>query len=226
MSVLFECVKLALRSQYKKPVVFGEQNYDQSTPGIFLCNHERFYGPIIITTRFPIPVRQWATSAMIELEAAKVYVKETLFMGTLKMKEGISKVLGDMAAHPISWAIRSANPIPAYWDANKSAQSIKYGIEAIKKGENQLIYAPNCKPSDKNFELMQGFMILAKFAHKILNITPKIYPIALNKKKNSIAIGVPTIYNPTEDFKDESLRINQYIKEQICMNYENPERLS
>ena len=221
MSILYKFIKLALRSQYRKPAVYGKDNYDPSTPGIFLCNHERFYGPIIITTRFPIPVRQWAASSMIELDAAKI-----LFMDTLKMKEGPAKVLGDMAAHPISWTIRHANPIPAYWDAKRSAMSVKYGLEAIKNGENQLIYAPNCKPSDEHFEFMQGYIMLARFSAKILGISPKIYPVALNKKKSSIAIGKAVIYNAKADFKDECFRLNQCIVEQIRQNYENPERLA
>ena len=220
--LLFKFVKLALRSQYKKPAVYGIQNYDPETPGIFLSNHERFYGPIIVTTRFPIPVRQWATSLMMDLEDTKIYVKETLFMDTLKIKEGIATLLGSLAAHPISWTIRSANPIPAYWDAKKSAKSIKYGLEAIKKGENQLIYAANCKPADEDFNFMQGYLILAKFANKILGVNPKIYPVALNKKKGNIAIGAPALYNIKSDFNAESLRINQYIIEQIRQGYNSP----
>lgn len=221
--LMFKFVKFALRSQYKKPVVLGEQNFDSSTPAIFLSNHERFYGPIMITTRFPIPVRQWATSMMIDLEDTKVYVKETLFMDTLNMKEGISKVLGDFAAHPISWAVRNANPVPAYWDAKRAPMSIKYGIDAIKNGENQLMYAPNRKPYDDNFEFMQGFIMLAKFSQKILGIAPNIYPLAINKAKNAIAICKPTSLNPSMPFKEESDRINAYVKDQICKAYENPE---
>lgn len=221
--LIFKFVKFALRSNYKKPAILGEQNFDSSTPAIFLSNHERFYGPIMITTRFTIPVRQWATSMMIDLEDTKVYVKETLFMDTLNMKEGISKVLGDFAAHPISWAVRNANPIPAYWDAKRAPISIKYGIDAIKNGENQLMYAPNRKPYDKDFEFMQGFMMLAKFSHKILGIIPNIYPLAINKEKSTIAICKPTTLNPSLNFKEESLRVNSYVKDQICKAYENPE---
>ena len=74
--LLFRFVKFALKSQYRKPKVYGMQNYDDSVPGIFLSNHERFFGPITVTTRFPVPVRQWAISVIVDTEEAKKYIKD------------------------------------------------------------------------------------------------------------------------------------------------------
>ena len=63
---LHSFVMLCLRSQYKKPKIIGLDNFIEGTPALFMSNHARFYGPIIMKTRFTIPVRLWAISKMIE----------------------------------------------------------------------------------------------------------------------------------------------------------------
>ena len=224
--LLFRLVKLGLRSLYRKPTFYGIENFDKNAPSIFLCNHERFYGPIMVATRFPIPVRQWATNKMIETEETKIYVKETLFMDSLNMKEGISTILGNMAAYPISWIIRNGNPIAAYSDARRSLISIKLGIDAIKNGEHQQMFAPNCPPADKDFAFMQGYLVLARFAKKVLGISPKLYPMALNKNASTGAVGIPTILDASKSFKAETKRVNDYIISQIRLGYDNPAKMS
>ena len=87
---LFEFVKWALKSQYRVPKVIGIENYDADTPAIFLSNHERFFGPITVTTRFPVPVRQWAISGVVDTEEAKKYIKDTLFVDTLHFPDKLA----------------------------------------------------------------------------------------------------------------------------------------
>ena len=89
--IFYRLFKFYFKYRYKKPVIFGVENYDSSVPAIFMCNHEKFYGPIIVTTRFPIPKRTWANSMTVEKEAARKYVTESLFMGELGKGEKISR---------------------------------------------------------------------------------------------------------------------------------------
>lgn len=217
---LFEFVKWALKSQYRKPKVYGMDNYDENVPGIFLSNHERFFGPITVTTRFPVPVRQWATSVIVDTEEAKKYIKDTLFVDTLHFPDKLATAWGNFAAHPVSWAIRNANPIAAYQDKKRSALSIVNGLKAIEAGENQLMFAPNKKPYDDSFEFMQGYTMLAKLSAVRLGITPPIYPVALCKKRASIYIGKPTVINSDKLFKHECERVNNYIITQIRKGYD------
>lgn len=216
---LFEFVKWALKSQYRKPTVYGMENYDENTPGIFLSNHERFFGPITVTTRFPVPVRQWAISVIVDKEEAKKYIKDTLFVDTLHFPDKLAESFGNFAAHPVSWAISNANPIPAHFDKKRSALSIMNGLKSIEVGENQLMFAPNKSPYDETFEFMQGYTVLAKLAAMRLNITPKLYPVALCKKRASISIGKPTVLDASAHFKHECERINDYIISEIRKGY-------
>jgi len=197
------------------------QNYDDSVPGIFLSNHERFFGPITVTTRFPVPVRQWAISVIVDTEEAKKYIKDTLFVDTLHFPDKLAESFGNFAAHPVSWAVRNINPISAFTDKKRSTLSIVNGLKAIKAGENQLMYAPNQSPNHEEFKFMQGYTVLASLAALRLGITPKLYPVALNKKRATIFIGKPTTLDPDIKFKKECHRVNDYIISEIRKGYSN-----
>jgi len=224
-SLTYSLIKLGIKLRFKKPVIYGEENIDKVNPGIYMSNHERYYGPMIVTTRFPVPVRQWAISLIVNLEEAKKYVQETLFEETLGMKKNISKILGSLAAHPISWTIRQANPIPAYSDPKMTRHSIQHGLDAISSGENQFIYAPHCCPDDETFQFMQGFILLVKSAYSKLGALPNIYPVAINREKSTIAVGRPTVFNPGTAFRAESERLNAYLIDNIRLGYNNPEKM-
>ena len=140
-SIIYRLFKNYFKYRYKKPVISGAENYDSSIPAIFMCNHEKFYGPIIATTRFPIPKRTWANSMTVEKEAARKYVTESFFMGEKKKSEKISKFYGYLLGTLVSHVISNSNPIIVYWDNQRARKSIRSGVEVIVKGENQLMFA-------------------------------------------------------------------------------------
>lgn len=211
--------------RYKKPTVYGTENYDSSAPAIFMSNHEKFYGPIIVTTRFPIPKRTWANSMTAETAACRKYVAESLFMGEQGKGEKISRFYGFLLGTLVAHVISNSNPIIAYWDAKRSRISIRNGIKAICDGENQLMFARRREFMDEKIVFLPGYLLIAKLVAKKHGITPRIYPVALNKEKATMAIGKPTSLDSSLDFKEESDRINKYLSDIVTFGRENPEEM-
>ncbi len=212
--------------KYKKPTVYGVENYDSSVPAVFMSNHEKFYGPIIATTRFPIPKRIWANSMTVEKKACRKYVSESLFMGEQGKPEKISRFYGYLLGTLVSHVISNANPIVAYWDNNRSRKSIKSGVEAIKNGENQLMFGRRREFMDGKFTFMPGYLLINRIAIRRYGITPKIYPVAINKENLTISIGKPVQLDVEKDFEIESERINTYLTKCVGIGYENPVQMA
>ncbi len=225
-SIIYRLFKNYFKYRYKKPVISGVENYDSSIPAIFMCNHEKFYGPIIATTRFPIPKRTWANSMTVEKEAARKYVTESFFMGEKKKSEKISKFYGYLLGTLVSHVISNSNPIIAYWDNQRARKSIRSGVEVIVKGENQLMFARRREFTNGQITFLPGDLFLCKIAAKKHGITPKIYPVAVNKEKSTIAIGNPTSLDINLDYEEESNRINKYLSDLVMFGHENPKKMA
>ena len=211
---------------YKKPKVFGVENYDSSFPAIFMSNHEKFYGPIIASTRFPIPKRTWANSMTVERDACRKYVAESLYMGEKGMNAKLAKFLGYFLGTLVSHVISNDNPIVAYWDSQRSRKSIRSGLEVIKEGKNQLMFARRREFMDGEIVFFQGYLFISKVAAKKHGITPKIYPVALNRANATLSIGKPVQLDITKDYEEESERINTYLSSSVEIGYEDPERMA
>lgn len=221
----YRFVKFLFKIGNKKPTIHGIENYDPKIPAIFMSNHEKFYGPIIVTTRFPLPVRTWANSMTTETKACKKYVAESLFMGEKGKSENVARFLGSILGVIASWAIRNSNPIVAYWDNGKSRKSIRDGLEVVIRGDNQLMFARRREFCNNQILFLPGYLFLCKLASIKHGITPKIYPVAINKANSTIAIGKPTFLNTDLNYEEESRRINNYLNEKISIGYDSPKSM-
>lgn len=226
MKVLFNIIKCGFKLFHKKPKIYGIDNFEDDAPAIFLCNHENIYGPVITTTRFPIDAKTWANSMMTEKAACRKYIAKEFFQGDLGLNKHISKLLGNVFGGLVSWALRSANPIISYWDIKRVNISLRNGLDVIKNGENQLMFAKSCDACDKDFEFMQGYLLLCKLAIRTLKISPKVYPVSINSKEKFIAIGKPTMLNKNSEWKIEKYEMNKYLVEMVKLGYNDPKAMT
>jgi len=225
-SPIYHLFYLYLKYKYKKPTVYGVENYDPTVPAVFMSNHEKFYGPIVASTRFPIPKRVWANSMTVEKKPCRKYVTESLFMGELGKPEWISKIYGYLLGTLVSHVISNANPIIAYWDNNRSRKSIKSGVEVIKNGKNQLMFGRRREFKDGKFTFMPGYLLICRIAARRHGITPKIYPVAINKDNLTMSIGKPVQLDIEKDFEKESERINSYLTANVGVGHEDPAKMA
>lgn len=225
-SLVYRFFKFYFKHYYKKPKIYGVENYDPSLPAIFMSNHEKFYGPIIATTRFPIPKRTWANSMTVELDACRKYVAESLYMGEKGKNEKMARFLGYLLGTLVSHVISNDNPIVAYWDNHRSRISIRNGVKVVTEGKNQLMFARRREFMDGEIVFLQGYLFISKIAAKKHGITPKIYPVALNRANATMSIGKPVQLDITKDYNEECERINSYLSSNVGIGYEDPVRMA
>lgn len=224
-NLIYAFVRYIFKISYKKPKIYGLDNYDNSAPAVFICNHEKFYGPILAQTRFPIKTRTWANSMMTETRACNKYIAESLLMGEYGWKEKPARLVGYLTGWFVSFIIRSSKPIISYWDKKRSRKSIRAGVEVIVNGENQLLFSRRKEFTEGIIRFMQGYQFICKIAAKKHGITPLLYPVSFNKDKATIAIGKPTVIDITKDYEIESLRVDSYLLKQVKLGHEQPEKM-
>lgn len=223
----FENMKKISRLAYRNPKVYLPHDFDSEAPAIFMANHEGFYGPAIVTLRFPVRFRPWSHSGVVFHEESHDYIMGSFPDKLPNMNPKVARIIARIIAKPLVNAIRMTNPIPAYHDYKRSIQSIRLGVESLGNNENQLIFSAT--PIQKNgeynmdFNFMQGYLLVVKKAMK-QGIIPKIYPVSINKKKTTISIGSPVSPNPNANWLSEKKRINDYLVREVLYGHENPAR--
>lgn len=214
---------------FKKPRIYGLDNYKEQPSCIFMCNHEELYGPCAIITRFPIPLRLWAYSGVVEEDESINYIKETFLIDKLKMSDKYAQAFSRPISKLVTSIVGHNNPIVAYWDPKRAMQSILMGVKSLIDGENQLMFAKSEQIHEDrlrdDFNFMKGYLFVVQKAMKSHGICPTIFPMAINKNRATIAIGKPIIPNPEEAWNIEKNRINSYLVESLKIGYMNPEKM-
>lgn len=223
---IYAFVRYIFKISYRKPTIYGVGNYDDSAPAVFMCNHEKFYGPILAQTRFPIKTRTWANSMTTETRVCNRYIAESLLIGEKGWKRFPAYLVGYLMGWFVSFIIRSSKPIISYWDKKRSRKSVRAGVETILRGENQLLFGRRKEFAGNEIRFMHGYRIICRIAARKYGITPLLYPVAFNKEKATISIGRPTILDIENDSDIEFKRVDEYLLGKVRLGYEEPEKMA
>ena len=215
---------------YRKPKIFLPKDFDPNVPSIFMCNHEKNYGPIVVTNYFPTKVRQWAHSELVDLEDCYQYVKEKFFINRMKMGSKLSSFMAKLTSKALVGSVSYNNPIPIYHDGKRERLTIKESVRALQEEDNVMIFSTNLNPLvvddelNPDFDFLSGYLLVVK---KLLSkmVIPDIYPVSVNKSKRTLSIGSPIRPNIQNNWKEEREKIRNYVVKHVISGYYNPDRL-
>jgi len=223
----YEMVKNISQLIYKKPKIYLPDNYDESIPSIFMCNHSKNYGPVMVAAHFPYKLRPWSHSEVVHYDESFEYIRDTFCIDRLKLNKKMGEILAKLIAKPVVALVNMNNPIAIYHDGVRDIGTIRESIDSLAKNENQLIFATNDEPLaikgaiNPKFDFLQGYLlVVGQLLHK--GITPRIYPVSINKEEATISIGEPIIPDRHNGWKSERNRIHTYIVNEVKNGYSNP----
>ncbi len=223
----YEVVRGIANMIYKKPKVYLPQEYDENIPSIFMCNHSKNHGPIMITAHFPYKIRPWAHSEVVHYNESYEYIRDSFCVDRLKLKGKAGEILAKAIAKPVVALVNMNNPIPIYHDGVRDIRTVRYSVDLLMKNQNQLVFATNQEPLAINdeinpkFDFLKGYLLITK---QLMNkgIAPRIYPVSINKTKSTISIGEYIVPNRHKSWKNERNRIHDYIVSEVKKGYANP----
>lgn len=227
---IYNLIKKVAMIIYKKPKVYLPKDFDKNTPSIFMCNHEKNYGPIMFALYFPYDARPWAHSEVVNYDESLEYICKRFFIDRLKLNVKLARLLSKIVLKPLNYVVNMNNPITIYHDGIRGRNTIVQSVNSIMKKENQVIFGTNLNPVMINgkinpkFDFHKGYLLVAKQAIE-LGVVPKIYPVSFNKRKATISIGEPITINLENHWAKEKKRINYYLTNEVKYGYLNPSRI-
>ncbi len=230
-NITYKTIIFFVKRHFEKPDIYGLENYLNDGPALFMCNHEKMYGPAIMITRVKIKYRPWAHSGVVNKDEAVKYISadDGFLRKTLHFTEFYAKVFAKILARPLCDVMMRNRAIPAYRDSRKSRVSIEIGMEAFACGDNQIIFAETKEMyEDKlrdDFSFMPGYQLLLQQTIKRKKIYPKIYPVALNRHNHSVAIGKPIIIRNDIPWSKQRHSIDEYLSDIVKLGYVQPEKM-
>ena len=196
----FKILKQIMKIRYKKPafIYLGEKF---GNGAIILSNHEGTDAPMSLEIYNSTPTRMWGAYEM-NSGLIKLYKYQTRIYYHEKKHWNLHLArLFCLLASPLTYIFyKGLNLISTYKDARFS-RTIKESIEAIKKGENIVIYPEN---SEKGYlaqleGFFAGFVVLAD-ACKKKGIDVPIYVTYFRKSDKVYIIDKPVLYSELSSY--------------------------
>ena len=192
---------------------------------VFVANHYEIYGPFIMFMRFPFRFRPWVIDKMCEAKS----IEEQMSIGFYNNYKWIPKwfktFLIKIAKRLILFVIRFARPIPVSRDNPRSnIKTMQTSVDALNKNNSIVIFPEFCSVKEGVGEFMSGFEHLGKYYYQKTGKKISFYPVFVSKKKCSMFIEEPIIFNPENDQAQEKSRIVKGLHDAIEKSYQKHEK--
>lgn len=226
----YKIIKSLIKIFTIKPKMYGLSHILSKGPALFMATHARFYGPISVSCFFEPADKIWANSMVIDTRESMEYTARTLFRETLGWRDFPAKIAGGVVGALMAGLMQNEDLITIYWDAERARQTIVAGVNAVYAGETQLMFARDVADEDgrlpDDFDFDRGYQLVIRQAYKKYGITPKLYPVAINKQRRTLVVGPPVALNPGKLLSAEMKRINDYLVRAVRLGYQFPKRLA
>lgn len=209
--------------------VSGEENMDNDNfPSIFVCNHGIIYGPIAAVIYLPTYFRPWIDRKMVDRDMAAKEMCGRFIYRIPFLSDKAKMKLARKLAYPVTWALNSFNPIPVERNNLRNVMStFDDTVKVLIEGDNVLIFPEKPrkvrrgeKDTVEHFKdsvgtLFTGFANIGKLYYNSTGKQLRFYPIYANRKGHTFKIGVPVIYDPENDPREEKQRITNKLHERM-----------
>lgn len=196
--------------------VIGAEIIDHSRPAVFTCNHGKISGPVTAVSFLPVRFRPWINACMLDREEAT-----STMMGTFRDK---LKLFGPklkrrilwMVSGPVCHYLNSFEPIPVYKGMpRESAGTIEQSVDALIQGDSLLIFPEKPRDrydADSYKDFNTGFAALGRALYERTGQCLEFYPVWSDRKSRSLLIGAPVPFDPSNESRDEKLRISSELQ--------------
>lgn len=185
-------------------------------PSIFVCNHDRAYGPIAMCVQFDHckELRPWINHEVLSFKTMPPYVRQDYWYPPDKW---YTKILDYTAAYFYSLIIppimRGSACIPVYHDT-KVMSTLRASVDAIRQGHHIMLFPEH--PSgygEYSADVFTGFVSLGRLVQRRTGKTVSFYPTFVDWKAREIRVGAPIRYNSQENFELQAENISHTVAE-------------
>ena len=194
---------------------------------IFVANHYEIYGPFIMFMRFPFRFRPWVIDKMCESKSIEQQMSIGFYNNYKWLPKWFKVFLVKIAKRLVLFVIRFARPIPVSRDNPRAnIKTMQISVETLNKKDNVVIFPELCSVKEGVGEFMTGFEHIGKYYFQKTGKRVSFYPVFISKKRNTIFIEEPVIFDPENDSNQEKSRIIKTLHDSIEKSYLKHEKQS
>ncbi len=183
-------------------------------PSVFVCNHDRAYGPIAMCGHFEMSadIRPWINAPVLSAREMPEYVRNDYWWNN---ERWYSPILGHTIAYFYALLIppilRGSDCIPVYHDTAVMS-TLKKSIKYLRDGKHLLLFPEHptgyCEYADS---INDGFVSVGRLTYARTKEIVDFYPGYVDWNKHKIYIGSPISYNPEVPYDEQA----KYVTEKI-----------
>lgn len=219
-SRLFRFVRWAVRLVTPDMETVWEEPF-AGRPSVFVCNHDRAYGPIAMCGHFgrSDDIRPWINSQVLSSREMPEYVRHDFWWPPDKW---YSKILDYSLAYIYALILppilRGSDCIPVYHDTGVMS-TLKSSMKYLSDGKLLLLFpehpAGYCAYEEKIFD---GFVSVGRLMYTRKQEIVDFYPSYVDWENHKIYIGKPISYDPEMDYKQQSETIPADIERYFALH--------
>lgn len=199
----------------------GKKNVQKNDDArVFVCNHYEIYGPVVVFLRFPFKFRPWVIDKMCEPQSIEQQMSIGFYNNYKWLPKWFKVFLVKIAKRLILFVIRFARPIPVSRDNPRAnLKTMQTSVDVLNKKNNIVIFPELSSVKEGVGEFMSGFEHLGKYYYQKTGKKISFYPVFISKKKSTMFIEKPVVFNPENEPNQEKERIVKSLHDAIEKSY-------
>lgn len=188
----------------------------EGKPSVFVCNHDRAYGPIAMCAHFELSedVRPWINAQVLSMRETPAYIRQDYWWD---LNKWYSPILGHSLAYIYALILppilRGSDCVPVYHDTGVMS-TLRESVKMLSDGKHLLLFPEHptgyCEYGEKIFD---GFVSVGRLYYARTKGLVNFYPTYVDWKKKIIQVGKPVPYDPNVKYEEQVKTITAAIEE-------------
>ncbi len=182
-------------------------------PCIFIGNHAGAYGPLEMTTKFPLWDRQWlwCNEGVLDRKLCPDYIRgDWWWPPESRLARFYSAVIPPVVSLLLPPILRSAPTIPVYHDM-RITRTFRDSIRRMEEGNHIVIFPEQADGFQSHKEeISMGWFTLCAMWYARSGKAVRMYPVHVDHHRHLFRVAAPVVYDPKrspEAQLDEAARL-------------------
>ena len=185
-------------------------------PAVFVCNHDRAFGPMAMCAHFELSenMRPWINAQVLSPRKSPEYIRHDYWWDLSKW---YSPILGHtlvyLYALILPLILHGSDCIPVYHDTSVIS-TLRRSIEMLRDGKHILIFPEHPTGFRKYGEkIFDGFVSIGRLYYSKTKEIVNFYPVNVDWKEKTICVGRPIPYDPSVKYDEQVLTTAAAVEE-------------
>lgn len=185
-------------------------------PSVFICNHDRAFGPIAMCGHFELykDVSPWINAQVLSSRDMPSYVRKDYWW---KPGKWYSKICDYTLAYLCSLILppilRGSACVPVYHDTGV-IKTLKMSVNALRSGRHLVLFPERptgyCQYDN---EIINGFVSIGRLYYRRTKQILNFYPTYIDWSGKTISVAKPIPYDPEMTAEQFALTVSTAVEE-------------